>query len=64
MPKDPTAGQIPLNLTAEQVDDLLSEKQLLYAIFRAVSTVRNIIVFAFIVSVVLAIAGVAASMDA
>jgi hypothetical protein len=43
----PTARQaarsIPVNLTAAQVDDLLTDKDLLYGIFRAVSRIQTIV---------------------
>lgn len=44
--------RIPVSLTPAQVDELLTEKELLYGIYRAVSTIRTILVTAVVLSVI------------
>lgn len=53
------AQRIPTGLTSSQVEELVTEKELLYGIYRAVSTVRVLLVAVALLAAAAAAVGVA-----
>lgn len=55
--------RISVSLTPTQVDELLTEKELLYGIYRAVSTIRTILVTTVVLGVIGAVLILASASD-